>query len=43
MPQKTNLDIEKALETVTKAIQVAARQATVDRENTYGIVTYFLI
>jgi hypothetical protein len=36
MPLKTKLDIEKTVETVTKAIQVAARQATPGSDdNTY--------
>jgi 20S proteasome alpha/beta subunit len=35
MPLKTNPDIEEAVETVTKAIQEAARQATEDRDNKY--------
>jgi hypothetical protein len=35
MPLKTNLDIEEAVETVTKAMQEAARQATDDIDNKY--------
>jgi hypothetical protein len=34
IPLKTTLDIEDAVETVTKAIQAAAWQATADREDT---------